>query len=243
MHVRNGRSPRAWDTVKRAFLKEVLDRTGADFSLHRMNGRWATGPRGAVFIVSGEERPEGDRWFMGLDDGVLGQTALGGFLVCETRDGQRLVWGFGKPRWDSLRSGMSRDGSRGELKFDLRKRGDRYFLAGTDVTSAQNDMSWLDEGGATEAARPAGTESAAEAPTVQGDAEQAFFARVNGTVLEPLDPTDLCDGDVVLVTTRPAPAVPSNATLRRIIAAGGPSSLPRDFAEQHDVHAHGAPRS
>lgn len=243
MHVRNGRPPRAWDTIKRAFLKEVLDRTGADFSLHRMNGRWATGPRGAVFIVSGEERPEGDRWFMGLDDGVLGQVALGGFLVCETRDGQRIVWGFGRPRWDSLRSGMSRDGSRGELKFDLRKRGDRYFLASMDVTSAQNDMSWLDERGPTESGPPAVAEFAAEALSVQGDAEQTFFARVRGAVLEPLDPTGLSDGDVILVTARPAPVLPSNATLRRIVAAGGPSSLPRDFAEQHDVHGHGAQRS
>ncbi len=180
---------------------------------------------------------------MGLDDGALGQIAIGGFLVCETRDGQRIVLGFGRPHWDSLLSGMSRDGSRGELKFDLRKRGDRYFLAGTEVTSALDDVSWLDEQGATESRPPAVAEPAADKLSVEGDAAHAFFARVHGAVLEPLDPTGLSDGDVVLVTTRPAPSLPSNATLRRIIAAGGPSSLPRDFAEQHDVHAHGAQRS
>ena len=243
MHVRNGKPPRVWDTIKRAFLKEVRDRTGADFALHRTNGRWATGPRGAVFIVSGEERPEGDRWFMGLDDRLLGQIVLGVFLVCETRNGQRIVLGFGRPRWDALLSGMSRDGSRGELKFDLRKRGDRYFLAGTDVTSAQNDLSWLDEQAPTESGPPAAPEFAAKTLSVHADTEQVFFARVHGAVLEPLDPTGLSDGDIVLVTTRPAPALPFNATLRRIIAAGGPPSLPPDFADQHDIHAHGAPRT
>ena len=55
-----------------------------------------------------------------------------------------------------------------------------------------------------------------------------------------LDAQALSDGDVVLVSTRPAPTVPSNATLRRVIAAGGPPSLPPDFADQHDAHAHGA---
>lgn len=242
MHTRHGRSPRAWDAIKRAFLTEVRDRTGAEFSLHRTNGRWATGSRGAVFIVSGEERPEGDRWFMGLDDSLLGQIALGVFLVCETRDGKRIVLGFGRSRWDSLLSGMSRDSSRRELKFDLRRRGERYFLAGTDVTAAQDDMSWLDEPGPAASGPPVVAEPA-KALLVHSRAEQAFFARVHGTVLEPLDPTGLSDGDIVLVTTRPASSLPSNATLRRIIAAGGPPSLPRDFAEQHDVHAHGAQRS
>ena len=98
MHVRSGRPPSAWDAIKRTFLTEVRDRTGAEFALHRINGRWARGPRGAVFIVSGEERPEGDRWFMGLDDRLLGQIVLGVFLVCETRDGKRIVLGFGRSR-------------------------------------------------------------------------------------------------------------------------------------------------
>ena len=242
MHTRQGKQPSAWDSIKRTFLGELRDRTGADFLLMRTNGRWAIGPRGVIGIVSGEERPEGDRWFMGLDDRGLGQTALGVFLVCEARNGQRIVLGFGRSRWDSILPGMSRDGNRGELKFDLRKRGDRYVLAGTDVTSALDDVSWLAEREPTEPDKAAVGESQAKAVALPGGGERTFFARVHGTVLEPLDPTGLSDGDIVLVSTSPANALPSNATLRRIIAAGGPPSLPRDFADQHDIHAHGASR-
>jgi hypothetical protein len=242
MHTRGGKSASEWDKIKRTFLEELRERTGADFSLNRMNGRWASGPRGVVGIVSGVERPEGDRWFMGLDARALGEREpLGVILVCEARDGQRIVLGFGASHWAGLLPGMSRDSRRGELKFDLRRRGDRYLLAGTDVTSALGDLSWLAELGPAGAGRPAEAGSAAKAPPVSRSAEHSFFARVSGGMLEPLDPTGLSDGDLVLVSTRPTAAVPSNATLRRVIAAGGPPSLPPDFADQHDAHAHGAP--
>ena len=243
MHTRGGRSPDQWDKVKRTFLEELQERTGADFSLSRVNGRWASGSRGVIGIVSGEERPEGDRWFMGLDERALGEREpLGVILVCETRDGQRVVLGFGASRWASLVRGMSRDSGRGEVKFALRRRGGRYFLERTDVTAALDDFSWLVEPASVGARNPAQAESVFAPPSVSPSAEHRFFARVGGGMLEPLDPTGLSEGDVVLVSTTPAPFIPSNATLRRLIAAGGPSSLPPDFAEQHDAHAHGAPR-
>lgn len=242
MHTRGGKSPSAWDNIKRTLLKELRDRTGADFSLNRMNGRWASGPCGVVGIISGEERPEGDRWFMGLDARALSEREpLGVILVCETRDGQRIVLGFGASRWASLVRGMSRDNSRGELKFALRRRGGRYLLEGTDVTSALDDLSWLVEPGPVGARKLPEAGSASEPPPGSQCAEHRFFARVGGGMLEPLDPTGLSDGDIVLVSTRPAPAMPSNATLRRVIAAGGPPSLPPEFANQHDTHAHGSP--
>lgn len=241
MHVRAGKRPRHWDEIKRNLLKELRDGTGADFSLKRINGRWAFGPGGVVGIVSGEERPEGDRWFMGLDERALGeQQPRGVILVCETRDGRRIVLGFEASRWASLVRGMSRDSSRGELKFALRRRGDRYLLEGTDVTSALDDVSWLREPGVVGMSQHTATGSVSKAPPASGSTERSFFARVKGHVLEPLDPTGLADGDVVLVRTRSTPTVPSNAALRRLIAAGGPPSLPPDFADQHDAHAHGA---
>lgn len=243
MHTRGGRSPDQWDKIKRIVLEELQERTGAAFSLSRVNGRWASGPRGLISIVSGDERPEGDRWFMGLDARTLGEAEpLGVILVCEARDGRRIVLGFEASRWESLRERMSRDSKRGELKFALRRRGDRYLLEGTDVTSALDDLSWLSKPGSASSSLPGEARSVPDASPVLRGTAHSFFARVVGRVLDPLDATELSDGDVVLVSARPAPIVPSNATLRRLIAAGGPSSLPPDFADQHDAHAHGAPR-
>lgn len=240
MHTRNGKRPTEWDKIKRALLEEVRHRTEVVLSLSRTNGRWASGPRGVVGIVSGEERPERDRWFMGLDSRTQGeQEPLGVILVCEAHDGRRIVLGFGASRWERLKSRMSRDSTRGELKFALRRRGDRYLLEGTDVTSALDDLSWLGPGGTGQQVEPgSGPNDSPPSPR----AAHSFFARVRGRILEPLDPTGLSDGDVVLVSTRPVSAVPSNATLRRLIAAGGPPSLPPDFSDQHDAYAHGAPR-
>lgn len=242
MRTRGGKSQAMWDEVKRSYLKELRDRTGVDLSLDRTNARWAWGPRGVIGILSAEERPEGDRWFMGLDEKAFGERQpLGVILLCEERDGHRVVHGFGASRWAEFLPRMSRDSSRGERKFDLRRRGDRYFLVGIDVTSALDDLSWLGGLGPVSVSRPAEAGSAAEAADLASPrAEHTFFARVRGNVLEPLDPTGLSDGGLVLVSARLARVVPSNATLRRVVAAGGPASLPPDFAEQHDAYAHGA---
>jgi len=241
MRTRGGKSQVEWDDIKRAYLDELRDEKGVDLSLERTNARWASGPLGVVGILSAEERPEGDRWFMGLDEKAFGERQPHGvILLCEERDGHRLVLGFGASRWAELVPRMSRDSSRGELKFDLRRRGDRYLIAGTEVTSAVDDLTWLGGPGPVGASRPAEVESAAGAASLASPrAGHTFFARVRGAVLEPLDPTGLSEGDLVLVSARPARAVPSNATLRRVVAAGGPPSLPQDFAEQHDTYAHG----
>jgi len=243
MGARGGKSQRAWDEDKRRFLEKLRERTGTKFWLGRTNARWASGPPGIVGVVSAEERPEGDRWFMGLNEGEYRKRQpLGVILLCEERDGRLLQFGFGASRWAELVPRMSRDSSREELKFDVRRRGGRYLLAGTDVTSALDDLSWLAGPGPASVPRLAEAGSAAKpAPPAQRSAEHSFFARVRGAILEPLDPTGLSEGDLVLVSTRPAAAVPSNTTLRRVIAAGGPPSLPPDFAVQHDAHAHGAP--
>lgn len=242
MGSRGGKSQRTWDEVKRSFLSRLRDQTGTEFLLERTNARWAWGPPGIVGILSAEERPRGGGWFMGFNEKVsVERQPLGVFLLCEARDGRLLEFGFGASRWAELAQRMSRGSSREELKIDVRRRGGRSFLAGTDVTSALGDLSWLGEPSPARDGTPPAGEQATNALPASRSIERRFFARVSGGTLEPLDPTELSDGDVVLVSTRPAPAVPSNATLRRVIAAGGPSSLPPDFADQHDAHAHGAP--
>jgi hypothetical protein len=242
--MRGGRSPGHWDKLKRDLLEEIRLQAGATFSLGRTNGRWASGPRGVVGIVSGEERPEGDRWLMGLDERAMdGRAPIGVILLCETRDGKRIVLGFEASRWASLARGMSRDTARGELKFDLRRRGHRFLLAGEDVTPALDDLSWLGARAPDADQDRPGSPPAAGTPPEPPSVECRFFARVRGGALEPLDPPGLVEGDVVLVSAVPARAVPSNATLRRILAAGGPASLPADFADRHDLHAHGAQAS
>ena len=57
-------------------------------------------------------------------------------------------------------------------------------------------------------------------------------------MLEPLDAPDFTDGEFVVVRAERVASVPGNATLRRMLAAGGPN-LPADFAERHDAYAHG----
>ncbi len=241
MKARGGKSQGTWDEVKRSFLKDLRDQTGIDLTLERTNGRWARGPGGLAGILGAEERPEGDRWFMGLDEEAFaGRKPLGVILLCEQKDGHLLVFGFAASRWAELLPRMSRDSGRGERKFDLRRRRDRYLVAGTDVTSARDDLSWLGGSGGVSGSRPAEQGPEAGAPFRESPRrEHTFFARVRGDVLEPLDPTGFADGDLVLVSATLARAVPSNATLRRIAAGGGPPSLPPDFAAQHDAYAHG----
>ena len=69
-----------------------------------------------------------------------------------------------------------------------------------------------------------------------------FFAVAKNGALHPLDDVTLVSGSIYLVEVREAPSVPANRSLRRILARGGPSDLPADFAEQHDHYAHGAGR-
>jgi dienelactone hydrolase len=245
MRPRGGKRPAEWNDIKRAYLAELRDRTGVELSLDRTNARWASGPAGAVAIVIAEERPEGDRWFMGLDPTALdARQPRGVILLCEEASRHLVVLGFGASRWAELVPRMSRGSGRGELKFDVRRRGHRYVLAGLDVTSAVGDVSWLTDARPGKATQPEPVDAAPETgPDTPAHARHVFFARVRGACLEPLDPTGLAEGELVLVSARLVRVVPTNAGLRRLIAAGGPPSLPRDFAERHDTYAHGTSAS
>jgi hypothetical protein len=69
-----------------------------------------------------------------------------------------------------------------------------------------------------------------------------FFAVAQNGTLRPLDAVRLAPGSHYLVEIHGVPSVPVNRALRRILARGGPSDLPADFAERHGHYAHGARR-
>jgi hypothetical protein len=178
-------------------------------------------------------------WWLGLDwPKVERRKVVGAILLCESGD-EVLDFGFSGESLKRLAAKLSRDKGRGEIKLELQPRGDGYFLRipgedPTDVTPALGDLSWLLPAG------PGRPKSPVSAPPGEGAATaQAFFARVRGGMLEPLDAPDFRDGELVIVRAERAPAVPGNATLRRMLAAEGPASLPADFAERHDAYAHG----
>src|SRR5262249_163880 len=139
-----------------------------------------------------------------------------------------------------------REQKRGERKINLHRVGSRYVLRvpgrpDLDVTDTRGDLAWLHPGSRFQATvRPGGVAPMSSGPTDR-IAEQAstFFAKVRKGLLEPLDATGLSDGDIVLVKATVSRRVPGSAALRRIVARGGPPSLPPDFAEQHDRYAHG----
>jgi hypothetical protein len=129
----------------------------------------------------------------------------------------------------------------GERKFNVLRRRERFVLQvpgadDRDITAKRGDTSWL--GG------PAGShERRLPLPSDVLPAWQPpFLARVRRGRLEALDPISLEEGAVVVVRVSPAPSVPRQTALRRLVAAAGAADLPADLAEQHDHYAHGAPR-
>ena len=123
-----------------------------------------------------------------------------------------------------------------------------------DITRRLSDVSWLREARAAASGQEASVASAPRGAVAEarldygrgGDVrsgdDHRFFARYVDEGLRPLDPIDLRNEAVYLVEARLMNAAPRSRALRRIVARGGPSGLPRDLAEQHDYYAHGSRR-
>lgn len=235
---RAGHSRKTWDDVKRRYLADLTARTGLEIELDaRRSARWAQVEGESIAITASREVRDG-LWWLALDERALkGRPVRGALFLCESGD---EILDFGLPAGviAEIAPKLDRD-QRDEIKFVIRRVRGRYLLRvpgapDRDITSARGDTSWISS--------PAG--DAPDGPTAPRStkppgAATVFFARAHGGVLEPLDPTDLADGDVVLVRATRVAGAPSNATLRRILAAGGAPGLPADFAERHDVYAHG----
>ncbi len=233
-----------WDALKRAFLESVRRDRGVAIELdHRTGSRWARSPAGAVAVLGSADH--GNKWWFGVrEDEFLDRNPAGLILLCDAEEGLFHL-GLASPRVRELLPQLSREGRRGERKLNLFRRGSRLVVQipggrEVDVSDARGDLTWLL---ATASAKrgldepPAGLDAAPDIVPL------AFFARVRKGVLEPLDEIDLSDGDVVRVVATRASTVPQSAALRRIVARGGPPSLPRDFAEHHDRYAHGGASS
>ena len=57
-----------------------------------------------------------------------------------------------------------------------------------------------------------------------------------------IDASGLADGELVLVRASRVASAPASAAIRKIVARGGPRTLPADFADEHDHYAHGGQR-
>jgi hypothetical protein len=231
-----------WDERKKAYLRYIA-RSGVALALDgRRGARWAKGPRGVVAILGASEAPGGGRWFLGLNEEQFQErNPVGLVLLCE--QGEKLL-DFAVPaeRLRTLLGGLSK--VRGERKINLVRVRDRYVIQvpgseGADVTDTLGNLGAL--GSSTDTpASSAGTPSTKEVAGSRG--ERRFFAKVRRGRLVPLDPIELKDGEVLLVEIERIPAAPGHASLRHIVALGGPSDLPSDLATQHDHYARGTPR-
>ena len=228
-----------FDRIKRRYLEEASRKTGVSIVLEpsRSSSRWARTGDGWVAITASKKLPQGV-WWLGLDwPKVEKRKPLGAILLCEEAEGV-LDFGFSSESLKKLAAKLSRDKGRGEIKLELQPSGNRYFLRtpgedSIEVTSALGDLSWLRRSVPGRRAIP--TLPSAECPAT----ERVFFARVRGGMFEPLDAPGFKDGEFVVIRAARVASVPGNATLRKMLAAGGPESLPADFAERHDAYAHG----
>src|SRR6266849_6708406 len=181
-----GRS-RDMDEMKRDYLK----RKAAELALEGRGSRWASGPRGTVSILAASEmRP--DRWWFGLNEKEFhDRGALGMILLCKSSN-ELLDFGFAARRVLDLLPRLSAD-ERGERKFNVVRKERRLTLQvprdkAIDLTAARGDLSWLPDASGSRVAEVAheGTRYASQ-DRVQPP-EHVFFARVRGSLLEPLDP-------------------------------------------------------
>ena len=233
-----------WDEPKRDYLRRIREHTGVVLELEGRGSRWASGPAGSIGIMASGTR-DGQRWWLGLDESEFHERgALGLILLCQSRE-TLLDFALPRQRVLELVPGLGRD-RRGERKFNIVRRRDRYVLQlpgerDVDMTASLGDLSWLKGEGSITPLGRSERRSTGELrlPGPAQDVEAAFFARVRQGVLEPLDPTGLPEGALVRVRAAITESVPGISALRRILAAGGPEDLPRDLAERHDHYAHG----
>lgn len=239
------------DNVKRRYLLSLRSKTGLPWELERRKGsRWARTPSGdRCAILASTEASRGAQWWFGLSEKEFHDRApLAIVLLCLSGDDVTdLV--VPADRVKEFLPYLSREHQSGERKLNVFRRGERYVLPvpsrpDVDLTETRGNYAWLrPDSSAPGRLSPdrAALQKATVAPAREG-AGLAFFARVRKGLLEPLDETGLADGDLVLVRAIVTRAVSANAAIRRIVARGGPGSLPADFAEQHDHYARGAAR-
>jgi len=237
-----------WDEPKRKYLERIQKETGIALELEGRGARWASGPAGAIGIMASASSAsrDGERWWLGLDENEFDKRQpLGLILLCQSK-AMLLDFGLSRQNVIGLLPRLGRDQSRGERKFNLVRRRDHYWLQipgedGVDLTHSLGDLSWLSVDAAPVRVRSQGPEGTSNTPPSDTgrDGDRAFFARVRGGLLEPLDPTGLPEGAVVKVRATIANSAPQISALRLIVAAGGPPNLPPDLAEHHDYYAHG----
>jgi hypothetical protein len=237
-----------WDREKRDYLDRLFVKTGVRLELEgRRESKWARGAGGALAILSSREHA-GPHWWFGLKESEFTRRrALGVVLLCQ--GGQDILdFPIAASVVEEFLAALRPD-SKGESKLHLFLRHGRYVLPvpgrpDVDLTPMKGDLSWLSRMGSptVDDERDDDRRPTAPSGSAPRQPDAAFFARVRKGLLEPLDATGLSDGDVVMVTATVARQVPGSAALRRIVARGGPASLPPDFAEQHDHYAHGAAR-
>jgi len=236
----NRAAPDIWHQRKERVLADVKRKTGLDFALGARRGsRVARGPAGTLHLLGAAEARAGGRWWLGLNERefVGSDDARGVVLICETASDLVDLWFSADEIRELLPRLTARDGER---KFNVVRRRDKFFLqipglGEKDITPKQGDTAWL-------TGARAGREILSSPPRDFPVWYPPFLARVRKGRLEPLDPTSLEEGAVVVVRLSTAPTVPRQAALRRIVAAAGTTDLPADFAEQHDHYAHGARR-
>jgi hypothetical protein len=231
-----------WHERKHRYLTGLISRGITATLGARRGARWARTPHGMVGILGASD--VGDRWWFGLKEREFNEYgAVGLILLCESRD-DVLDFGLSAER---VRAILPRLGSdrRAERKLNLLRRGERYLLQipsgdPVDMTDALHDLTWL--GDKVHIPSVEGVDTPEHAASTAGPESSCFFAQMRRGVLKPLDRIGLKDGEVVLVQVTRVMSVPSHPSLRRIVAAGSPSTLPADFASQHDFYAHGARR-
>jgi hypothetical protein len=201
------------------------------------------------------------RWWLALTEERFKEgDVLGAILLCRTSDAM-LDFALPAARLRPLLPHLSLEPKRGERKLNVQRIGSRYVLRvpgrqalDLDLTDARGDLSWLARDRAsgpsrvpdspTHSSRVATTHARAEdRQSAPAPVTVAFFAKVRKGALEPLDDPGLEDGAMVLVTAALADSVPASSAMRRIVARGGPASLPADLAERHDVYARSSSRS
>lgn len=244
-----------WDGTKRAYLEAAGRRLGAPLALDaRASSRWAHSPGGS-FAVLGADEVLPDRWWFGLSEERFRATGVrGAILLCRKGD-QLLDFGVPAARLRPLLPFLSLESTRRERKLNVQQIGSRYLLRvpgrqdlDMDLTEAKGDLTWLVAGRVSNTPESAGGRGRIPAPAVDDVSSQepaaapaalpvTFFAKVRKGALEPLDDPGLDDGAVVLVAAVPAEHIPASSAMRRIVARGGPASLPNDLAERHDFYS------